>query len=388
MAQIAGFRGALWDPSKVDLAKAVATPIRGVKDRLAKGELVRDATRAMYLYHQTFAQQNRPITRRTVLAAVKLVPWTEGNVRAHEATDAAARELAVKGIADEAAHTDPVFIGYRDAAREVDRLFRRTEDEAPVLDVTTPDGTRHKLWRAASAEIIGAMRPLFAPKKLHVLDGNARYEGMLAYQEKLADKSPPMYSSANYGLACLVNLEDPALVSAPRHLIVRGESVQRDKVLDAAKAFFVVDKIAGAAADPAKQNAALVDTIAHQPAFIVLFGGDPDAWKLTLKPDITPTAAGVAVHRALQKYDAIVIQHLFVPRVVPGASWKTTLHAATVHKALEGGAELGVITRPLAIDQIVHVDEIGELLPFGSTGFVPALARMAVYVVDPDEDVV
>ena len=57
------------------------------------------------------------------------------------------------------------------------------------VNVTTPDGTQHRLWRVSSNEVIGKLRPLFAPKRLHVLDGHARYEGMLAYAEKIgADK--------------------------------------------------------------------------------------------------------------------------------------------------------------------------------------------------------
>jgi len=220
-----------------------------------------------------------------------------------------------------------------------------------------------------------------------VLDGHARYEGMLAYQQQLASDTLPMYSTANYGLVCMVNLEDPALVVAPRHHIARGAG-KRDAVLEAAKQFFVVEKLAGIAGDVAKQRAALASTLAHQPAFVALFAGDPDAWKLTLSPDVSPTAAGVQIHRALQKYDPVVIQNLFLPRAAPGAPLETTTDAAAVVKAVAGGAELGVIARSLTIEQIVHVDELGQLLPFGSTAFVPPLANLVVYPVDPDEDVV
>ncbi|HEY1555179.1 MAG TPA: DUF1015 family protein [Kofleriaceae bacterium] len=385
MPQIAGFRGALWDPSKVELAKVAAAPITGVAAHLASGALVRDKTRAVYLYHQTFEHERRPVTRKTVLAAVKLTPWDERTIRPHEATDPAARELAAKGIAAEHAHTEAVFAGYRDAAREVDRTFRKTEDEKPTVDVITADGTRHRVWRVTSAEIFGKLRPLFAPKKLHVLDGHARYEGMLAYQESLADKEPPMYSSANYGLACMVNLEDPALVVAPRHHLVRGAG-KREAVLDAAKQHFLVEKLAGAAKDIGQQHKALADTVAHQPAFVALFAGDPDAWKLTLSPDVSPTAAGVQIHRALQKYDPVVIQALFLARVAPGIPHETVTDAAAVIRAVQAGVELGVIARPLTIDQIVHVDELGQLLPFGSTAVYSPLANLVAYLVDPDED--
>jgi uncharacterized protein (DUF1015 family) len=388
MAQIAGFRGALWDANRVDIAKLALDPITGVAAALTSGALARDGTRAMYLYHQTFAHDGRAVTRKSVLAAMRLVAWSEGTVRPHEATDPLARDLAVRGIAEERAHTEPVFVGYRDAAREVDRLFRRTEDEAPAVDVTTADSTRHRLWRMASAEVIGKIRPLFAPKRLHLLDGHARYEGMLALHEQLAVSAPPMYSSANYGLACLVNVEDPALVVVPRHRIVRGTSAKRETVLDAVRSQFLVEKITGAAKDLAKQRAALADSVAHQPAFLALFAGDADAWKLTLSPDVSPTAAGVQIHRALQKYDPVVVEHLFVARLLPGASVETTLDPGAVVRALDAGAELGVIARPLTIDQITHVDELGQVLPFGSTGFLPAIANLVVYVVDPEEDLV
>src|SRR6185369_8551907 len=181
-----------------------------------------------------------------------------------------------------------VFVGYRDAAREVDRLFRGVEEGRAVTDVTTPDGTIHRLWRVSSAEAIGKLRPLFAPKKLHVLDGHARYEGMLAYANKLGADAQPQYSSAKYGLACLVNLEDPALVVAPRHRLVRNDGIKRDAVLDAAKQYFIVEKLPDVAKDVAKVEAALSETVAHQPAFVAVFAHDSDAWKLTLKPDVTP----------------------------------------------------------------------------------------------------
>ena len=91
------------------------------------------------------------------------------------------------------------------------RTFPGVKGGKPTVEVTTPDGTVHRLWRVASAEIIGTLRTLFAPKKLHVLDGHARYEGMLAHAAKLGAESHPQYASTHYGLACLVNLEDPAL---------------------------------------------------------------------------------------------------------------------------------------------------------------------------------
>jgi uncharacterized protein (DUF1015 family) len=388
MPQIAGFRGALWDASKVQLSKVAAEPLLHVKDRLAKGELVRDPTRAVYRYDQSFDIGTRTLTRTTILCAVRLSPWSENIVRPHEETNPTARDAAAASIAEEGAHCDPVFAGYRDPAREVARWIRDADRERPTLEVTTPDKTVHRLWRIASAEVIGKLRPLFAPKKLHVLDGHARYEGMLAYAQKLDAENLPQYSSANYGLACLVNLDEPGLVVAPRHRLVRGNGIKRDAILEAARKYFLVDQLAGAARELGKQQAALADSVAHQPAFVVTFAGDADAYKLTLKPDVSLVNEGIDVHRAVQRYEPVVLEHLFLRRVVQTAASTTSTDAAGVLDAVKSGAALGVIVRPLPLAEVLHADEVGALLPFGSTAFHPPLATMLAFVVDPDEDLV
>lgn len=377
MPQIAGFRGALWAESNVAQA---AQPIADPKAKLASGELVRDPSRAIYRYAQAFTAGTRTLVRKSFFAAVQLSPFAERVVRPHEATDPGARERAIAGITAAGIHTDAVLAGYRDAAGEVERLLRGVEVGRPMLETTTPDGTNHKLWRVSSAELIGKLRPLFAPKPLHVLDGHARWEGMLAYRDTLGDM--PTYCSGNFGLACLVNLDEVALAPGPRHRIVRGE-VKRDDAL--ASPYFIVEKLVGAAADIGKQFAALADTVAHQPAFICVFAGDTDAYKLTLKPDISPVNEGVAIHRTIQKYDPVVVDKLFLAKIAPAAKVETTLDA---DKTRGEGIALGIVMKPLSVDQIVKVDEVGDVLPFGSTAFFPAVARMLAYVVDPNEDLI
>jgi uncharacterized protein (DUF1015 family) len=340
----------------------------------------RDAARAVYRYHQTFSLGGRPVTRKTLVVVARLAPWTEGMIRPHEAADPAARDAELAAIKAAKAHTGAVFAGYRDAATEVDRLFRGVEATPPTVTTTTADGTQHKLWRVQNAEIFGKLRPLFAPKKLHVLDGHARYEAMLAYQASLGELS--QYSTGNYGLFALVNLEDQALVVAARHRIVRT-GAKRDAVLEAAKRCFIVEKLAGAANDAAKQRAALGDALAHQPTFVAVFAGEPDAWKLTLSPDVSPAAEGIQIHRALQKYDPVVLE-LLMPK---GVALETTIDHLALLDAVGKGAEMGVVMRPLTLDQIVHADELGQLLPARADVFPPELENLVSFQIDRDEDV-
>jgi hypothetical protein len=184
---------------------------------------------------------------------------------------------------------------------------------------------------------------------------------------------------------CLVNLDDPALIVAPRHRVIRGAAPSQVALAAAAK-HFLIEKLAGAARDAAKQQAALAVVLAHQPAFVVAWAGEPDAWKLTLSPDISPINEGVQVDRALQKLEPVVADALFIARAMPGAKIETVMGADA---ALAAKADAVVIMRPLTIEQVSHVVELGQVLPAGSTAFVPRLATgLVASVIDPDEDLI
>lgn len=372
----------------------------------------RDATRALYRYHQRFPGPGRTFERKNLICAVALSRFDEGLIRPHEATTEADRAAALAAITRDAGYTHPVLFGYRDPATEVDRLFRRAEGGPPTAELTTPDGVVHRLWRVQDSELLGKLRHYFAPRKLHLLEGHARYEAALAYSDHLAAEEMrtqrrglSQYSSANYVAACLVNLEDPALATTPRHRVLRG-AIEVDKVIAAARTHFIVDKLPGSARDVAKQFAALRETVAHQPGFVVVFAGTADAYKLTLSPDVSPFAEGAAPHRGMQKLDPVVADNLFVARAMPGCELTTELDLEQAIAALDQpspppspdaaptepakpGASAVVVMRPLSVEQIAHVDELGQLLPPNSTAFHPAIAEHLIKMpVDVDEDLV
>jgi len=360
--------------------------IAGVRGVLP--ESARDATRAIYRYHLRFADpaNGRQLIRKMLVCGVRLEPWAGGLVRPHEATDPARKAAALAALRSTQVAPAPVLAGYRDAAGEIDRLFRRIDGDRPTLELTTPDAAVHRVWRVQSAELLGQLRHALAPKRIIVLDGHDRYEAMLAYRDELAaDRPLAVYSSANYSLMCLTQLDDPALIAAPRHCAIRG-GPPSEVALAAARPYFIVEKLAGAARDLTRQRAALAETVAHQPGFVIAWATEPDAWKLTLSPDVSPVNAGVAVNRALQRLEPIVADQLFVERALPGARLE---HPASAEEAFAGKPDAVLTMRPLTVEQIIHIVELGEVLPTGSTGFAPRLAPGLVSaIVDPDEDLV
>jgi uncharacterized protein (DUF1015 family) len=368
MVQVAGFRGAVLNPYRVEAGQVAAAAITGVKARLANEQLVRDSHVSIYRYHQLHGGR----TRKTTLAIVELEPWSVGTIRAHEKTSRMARELASRGIATEAAHTEAVFCGYRDDKRELDRLLAPVERQQPALVVSTPDGTVHTVWRESDPHVLELVHAMFTTKILYVLDGHARYEGMLGYRDSLGDLAE--HSCARYGLASLVHLDDVAHDLAPRHRVVRGPS-SRANVLTAAKPFFDYDRISGAAENPDKQRAAL-SGLGDRSGFLALFPDDPDGWRFALKADV-PVGAR-------QTLDPAIVEEVFLARVVPDAKARSVLEASTVMKAVDDGA-VGLILRPISFAHVLEALDSGHLLPFGSTAFHPALARLVTFLIDPAE---
>jgi len=387
MPQIAGLRGVLPEASKLKEVVETGASFDAAK-AFAAGTLVRDPGRAVYRYHQVFAEPGgtRTVVRKMFLCSVRLEAWNEGLVKPHEATVPEHKAAALAALQASRLQPRPVLAGFRDAANEVERLFRRVDGERPTFEVTTSDRTVHRLWRAQNAELLGQLRHTFAPKKLTVLDGHALYEALLAYRDELSAKQPlAMYASPNYALMCLVNLDDPALAVVPRHRVIRG-GPSSQAALAAAKRTFIIEKLAGAGNDLAKQRAALSDTLAHQPAFVVAWRGEPDAWKLTLAPDISPINEGVQVHRALQRLVPVVADQMFIERVMTGAKVEAL---AGGDDPLAAKADAVLVMQPLSVEQINHVADLGQVVPTASSSFHPRLAQgLVAAVIDPDEDVV
>ncbi len=386
MPHVAGIRGIVAEQAKV--SEVVGKPLDLAKG-LADGTLNRDPSRAVYRYHQTFTGGSRTFTRKSFACAVRLSDWADGEIRGHEAVVPAEREQLLARIRANKGHTEALLCAVRDPANEVERIFRGIENGRPVVDVTTPDGVVHKLWRSTSAELIGKLRTYFTPKKLHLLEGHSLYDAMLAYRDELGAKTPlSMYSSPNYALAYVVALDDSGLVSAPVNRVISGATAKASDVLAAAAQHFIVEKIAGGASEIGKVHASLADSVAHQPAFVVVFGDEPDAYKLTLSPDVSPQNEGVAANRAVAKLDPYVIEHLFVAKHLGGGTSTIERDPAAAIAALGNGATAALITRPLSLSQIIHVDELNERMPAHSTAFVPEIAQGLVsFPIDVDEDV-
>ncbi|MBK7538773.1 MAG: DUF1015 family protein [Myxococcales bacterium] len=464
MADVAGFRALGYVPAKVSLDKVLAsaelesasaralalaadphnvmhlmdpaqTGASPVARWLSSGILAQQAGRAMYRYHQEFTLPElggRTLVRRSLLCGVRIPSLADGGIKLHQA----ARPVEVDGHARATTrhhlHAAPALAAFRDPSFEVDRLFRRAETAPPVLQLQTPDGVWHRLWRCADAEVIGQVRNLFKPRKLYALDGHERLAGMLAAGEAMAQPAGmPMYAAGNYVLMSLVNLEDQSLLPAPCHRLVAGPPMSAAEVLAKAARYFAVQPLPGLAASPSHLAKELDSWTSTQACFALVFpaaaAGAVEAWQLTLLPAVNPRDEGVMGHPAVTRLDPVVIEDLFFRKVLgqpsalfspsvagpakpsedadvtsgPGAApgAERPVPVTIVHTAASALAAItsrgpeapwmAIMGRAVPMQQVVHVADLGQTLPAGSTHFYPpVLGGMAMLALTADEDLV
>jgi len=444
VADIAPFRGILFDTKRVDLSKVIAPPYdvidaaqraklaadphnvvhidlpevsaaqggdkyaqaaKTFEQWQAEGILRRDTSRAIYRYHQRFTSAelgNRTVTRKGFICAIKLVPWSEGVVRPHERTLKGPKEDRFKLISATSAHFSQVFGLYSDVSGEIERFFRRWDHSEPTIKAATADGVEHMLWPISDAETIGKLRRQMIPKHVYIADGHHRYETMLAIRDQLAAaRDPGQYSSAQYGSIFLASMDDPGLIVLPTHRVVHGlDGFSKDTMLTRAREYFMVDKIAGGASSADAVRASVAEAPAHQPAFAAVFPGDPDAWRLTLDPHVSPAAVGLAGHPSVVRLDVTLLHGLLLERILgitPAAQEaqtnlryvKDTAAALAAAKNAEGGAQVVFVMGAPKVADVKHVADAGEIMPQKSTYFYPKLATGLVMAkVDPDEDLI
>lgn len=404
---------------------------------LEQGVLEQQPSRAMYRYHQEYTLSElggRPLVRRALLCAVRLPSLQDGGIKTHQAVRQDVVEAHAAAYVRHRLHAAPVLAAFRDPATEVDRLFRKVESAAPLVQMQGPDGVRHRLWRCTDAEVMGQVRHLFKPRKLYALDGHERLAGMLLAGERLAQASSmPMYAAGNYALMCLVNLEEQTLLPSPCHRLVTGAVPPAAELLAKAARYFAVDKLAGMAGAADRLARELDGWTSSQAMFALAFPGSPDLWRLSLLPGVNPRDEGVDAHPSIARFDPVVVEELFFRKVLggpplafspisgpstsapvaaPAASAApaegaapvapagspqdgvpvSVVHDATaVLAALSGRTPpaLAVLARALPMQQVVHAADLGQHLPMGSTHFFPPiLAGLAMLSLTADEDLV
>jgi uncharacterized protein (DUF1015 family) len=324
----------------------------------AENALVLDAEPALYVY-----EQDGPAgLQRGLIGALELPADDAGPVLPHEdVVDAvvADRQALMHALG---ANPEPILLTYEGGGPASDLVERYAAEPQALVDVSTPEGTRHRLWPVTDPEEHAAVALDLAKRRSLIADGHHRYA---AYQRLAALGRP----GTDHGLALLVD--------STRHpLRVRGihrwlPDLPVDPAIEAAAKHFTVTEVAGS------YKAALEALEAISTDRIALAAVDGQRAWLLADPHADLLADAIPGDRpeAWRTLDATVL-HLALAREVWGVP-DTADHIRFDHDARNAVIEahrhqgLAVLLRPVAESTVLELAAAGVRMPRKSTAFSP-----------------
>ena len=398
---LAPFRALRYDPARVDLSRVLAPPYdvidevaqqvleaqdphnvvrltlpRGQYDVAGRllaewresGVLVPDSEPALYVYEE----QAPPVdgtahVQRGLVGALGLTPAEDGIVLPHENTMAGPVSDRLALMAAVEADLEPIFLVY-DGGGAASHLVADAGSQKPTVDVTTPDGVRHRLWAVTDPAVLAGVAADLRGRRAVIADGHHRYATFLRYQEErhAAGGGPGAW---DLGLALLVDGSAFGPQVHAIHRVVPGLAVA-DAATRAAAGFAVEELVGGI--DQALE--ALAKAGLSETAYVITDG--ERSW-LVSEPNREQLAAALPADRSIAwRALDVTIAHLFLIRVLWAledrediVDFKHDVPAAVAAARDSGGTAL--LLNPTPVADVTAVAAAGDRMPRKSTLFVP-----------------
>ncbi|MFE2430043.1 DUF1015 family protein [Streptomyces sp. NPDC059373] len=326
-----------------------------------EGVLAADREPALYVYEQ----RDGDLVQRGLIGALRLTRPEERVVLPHE-------DVMPGPVADRAslmrataANLEPLLLTYEGGGAAAEIIDRTAQEREPLLETTTEDGIRHRLWTLTDPADLAAVDADLARHQALIADGHHRWATYLRLQEEQHGPSP-----WDYGLVLLVDsARYPLRVRAIHRVLPR---LPVEDAIRTVRGAFRVQETEG----PLERALdALAAASAAGNAFL-LTGGN-GRFHLLDRPDPRLLDEAVPHDRpeAWRRLDATVLHCLLLDRVwqVPDAPE----HIQYIHDtqaAVDQAARFGgtaVLMHPVREDVVRELARQGVTMPRKSTSFGP-----------------
>jgi uncharacterized protein (DUF1015 family) len=333
-----------------------------IADWIAAGILGRPDRPGLVAWTQRFDLDGVTHERKTLLATVKIEPYSARVVRPHERTHSGPKEDRLRLYRAVQTHISPVFGLYPDPAG-AGWAAAGVDGRGPDATYVSDDGAvENRVWWIDDPQALAGIAAALADKWILIADGHHRYETALAYRdERRAAGGDDAEHAYDFVLMGLTALDDPGLVVLPTHRVLAEWP----------------DGAGGRlAATPAADLAALMELLHSapltQPALGLVTRSGFALLTGTLAPDASPG----------ERLDVAVLEReVLVPDLGDDqaalahrdALWYTKDAAEAAAQVAAGQAAAAVIIRPLPKDAVAAVSDAGQTMPQKSTYFYPKL---------------
>lgn len=345
------------------------------------GILVREHEESLYVYHQTFLRDGRPVTRRALLCRLRLEPFGTGHVFPHEETMSAPREDRLKLFRATKMNLSPVFGLFDDPGLAVTTLLEDACNGVTAWETTDDAGTRHRVWPITDPAVHGEVRRRLRESSVVIADGHHRYTTAINYQQELMAEGRlrDEFHPANHVLMALVASDDPGLTLRPTHRLITGLSGwTAEKMQAALSPTFEVD-IVGTGPAAAKDTWDLVSAGGRQD--VLGFGLATDqSWLIAELKDKSAMAAVTPEKSAEWRELAVSVLHELVCNdllIKAGAGLFSFTYPHELKDAVDAvthkTVDAAVLVPPATVEHVELIARQGETLPPKSTFFAPKL---------------
>jgi uncharacterized protein (DUF1015 family) len=348
---------------------------------LGDGTLVRDPRPAIYVLHEEFERGGRRMTRKGMVAAIRVEEFEKGTVLPHEFTLSKARADRLNMLRATDKDYEQIFMLYSDPAGSVDAAL--APSGPPDMVSTDEYGVVHRMWAVTDPAKLAEACRLMSDKVLLIADGHHRYETALTYrQEKEKAGAVPADAAVRFKTSAFINIADPGLLILPTHRLLHSltgfdpEALARKLAAD-----FAVKSVpdAGAASELERNK--------DGQAF-VLYAGKGRSWLLRLK-NRQATGRWVPKERSddYRELDVVVLHAVIIEGVLGVSRDRVESHVRyerywdeTLKRVDSGENQLALLMNPTRAEQVRVLAEKGERMPQKSTDFYPKLISGMVFL--------
>ena len=161
-------------PHLVSKSKDVDRNLRKIRhnmeDMLEEKKLVQDNS-SYYLYEQILPNKT---VFRGLLGLVSVDDFLDGKIKKHEATIPQKKEMLAHYLEKVGIQAEPVLLTYNSNSK-IELLMNHEEKNVPIVNYTSDNGTRHKIWRIDNRLKMQQLKEVFDQiDSFYIADGHHR----------------------------------------------------------------------------------------------------------------------------------------------------------------------------------------------------------------------
>lgn len=348
-----------------------------------QGILAQDDMPAYYVYQQAFTYGGQHYTRTSLLARVRLEPWSAGVILPHEHTMAKPKDDRLKLLEACAANLSPIMSLYDDPQGRIRKLLApyATAAEMRAVDEVQEE---HRLQPITDAGEVELIRDFFSERRLYIADGHHRYETALNYREEILAIRKHLHADdpVNFVLMALIDLDDPGLLVLTTHRLVHHVSSEALANLNSTQLghYFTVREILMGDYPPEAPLQMLSEAGQGAPSFVICT--NEQGWLVSLNEQGQARMEQSGHSPAWNALDVAVAQALILEALLglneddmtAGTHVSFTRDAYAALQAVQAGeAQVALLLNPTRVHQICDVAEANDRMPQKSTYFYPKL---------------